>query len=103
MRRACDGMLVAGNRLSITAAMVIAQSALRKCLRFSAWGDLCKEMSTKSNDNARGTGNAACCDGAWGAGQPTICQPPEAGVRLAEWLREAEHVAERRRRRHSAL
>src|SRR4051812_35158467 len=46
-------------RLSITAAMVIAQSDnLRNYLQFSASADLCKEMSTKSNDNALRTGAA---------------------------------------------
>jgi hypothetical protein len=32
--------------------MVIAKPAWGKYLHFSAFADLCKEMSTKSNDNA---------------------------------------------------
>ena len=41
-------------RLSIAAAMVITKPVKRDYLHFSASGDLCKEMSTKSNDNAAG-------------------------------------------------
>src|SRR3954447_20954432 len=47
------GRVSVPGRLSITAAMVIAQPVFQQCLDFSGAADLCKEMSTKSNDNAR--------------------------------------------------
>src|SRR4051794_3671468 len=68
--------------LWITAAMVIAQPVfLRVYLHFSALPDLCKEMSTKSNDNAAGARRK----------RPHL----RAGVVIREWVLDGRGVAAR--------
>jgi hypothetical protein len=54
MRLALDRAGASAVRLSIAAAMVIAKPVKGEKLSFSASTDLCKEVSTKSNDNRRG-------------------------------------------------
>jgi len=51
MRLVFDHTGASAVRLSIAAAMVIAKPVYRKLFTLFTFGDFCKEMSTKSNDN----------------------------------------------------
>ena len=76
----------------------------REIFTFFGSADLCKEMSTKGNDNAaRRSGIAAV----WGR---DVCHPTtdfltgaQAGARLFQRLCAADAAANRRRRRHPAV
>src|SRR5258708_22987540 len=71
-------------------------------LHFSASADLCKEMSTKSNDNAAGESGNCRTKGRGVAIRYAISEKPGTRVRLFQWRVLAAGAGGRRRRRHLA-
>src|SRR5436190_22266027 len=99
MRLVFDQWDACAVRPSIAAAMVIRDTC-QKLLQFSAWGDLRREMSTKSNNNAPAQG--AGFGDLSGVGKP-IYEAGANGARLFQLLFEAETAPDRRSRRRAAV